>query len=124
MSAHSQPLLRVLGEWRDSSIAESVAIQEERWSDLNRIQDSKVHLQRRIQDCYSDAPADDNPGQDPLVRAVMAELIQLERFNGTLLAEKREEALREREQIDGTAKNLRRIQRYSEASQPEWAAYS
>ena len=124
MSAHSQPLLLVLGEWRDSSIAESVAIQEERWTDLNRIQDSKVHLQRRIQDCYADAPADDNPGQDPLVRALMAELIQLERFNGTLLAEKREEALREREQIEGTAKNLRRMQRYSGASQVGWAAYS
>jgi hypothetical protein len=124
MSAYSQPLLNVLGEWRDSSIEEWNAIQEERWSDLNRIQDSKVHLQRRIRDCYGDAPADDNPGQDPMVRALVAELIQLERFNGTLLAEKRKAAEEERDEIEGTTKNLRRIQRYAGANQAGWAAYS
>lgn len=124
MSAYSQPLLNVLGEWRDSSIEEWNAIQEERWSDLNRIQDSKVHLQRRIRDCYGDAPADDNPGQDPMVRALVAELIQLERFNGTLLAEKRRAAEEERDEIEGTTKNLRRIQRYAGANQAGWAAYS
>jgi hypothetical protein len=124
MSAHSQPLLAVLGEWRESSIAEWNAIQEERWTDLDVIQDSKVHLQRRIRDCYGAAPADDNPGQDPLVRAMVAELIQLERFNGTLLAEKRRAAEEERDQIEGTSKNLRRIQRYSGATQTGWAAYS
>jgi hypothetical protein len=124
MSAYSEPLLNVLGEWRDSSIAESNAIKEERWTDLNRIQDSKVHLQRRIRDCYGNAPADDNPGLDPLVRAMVAELIQLERFNGTLLAEKRKMAEVERDQIEGTSKNLRRIQRYAGAGQTGWAAYS
>lgn len=124
MSAYSQPLLSVLCEWRDSSLAESIAIQEERWTDLNDIQDSKVHLQRRIQNCYSDAPADDNPGTDPLVRAMVAELIQIERFNGTLLAEKRKAAEIEREKIEDTSKNLRRMQRYSGANQTGWAAYS
>lgn len=124
MSAYSKPLLNVLGEWRDSSIAESNAIKEERWTDLNQIQDSKVHLQLRIRDCYGNAPADDNPGLDPLVRAMVAELIQLERFNGTLLAEKRNMAEVERDQIEGTSKNLRRIQRYAGAGHTGWAAYS
>lgn len=124
MSASSQPLLNVLGEWRDSSIAESVAIQEERWTDLDNIQNSKVHLQRRIRECYNDAPADDNPGQDPIVRAMVAELIQLERFNGSLLAEKRQAAELEKSALEGSAQNLRRVQRYSGSSQAGWAAYS
>ena len=124
MSAYSQPLLIVLGEWRESSIAEWHAIQEERWTDLARIQESKVHLQRRIRDSYGDAPEDDNPGRDPLVRALVAELIQLERFNGTLLAEKRKTAEVERDQIADASKNLRRVQRYAGADQTGWAAYS
>jgi hypothetical protein len=123
-AARPQPLLNVLCEWRDSSIAESLAIQEERWTDLPPIHDRKVQLQGRIKACYEEVNGLENPGLDPLVRAMVAELIQLERFNGSLLAEKRQAAEVERAEIEQTASNLRRMQRYTDGKAPAWAAYS
>ena len=93
-------------------------------------QDAKLKLQSCILTAtevwQSENPRPDREGAvDPEVRRVVSDLILLEVRNSEWVAERREEAERERNEIRQSRRNLRHIHRaYAPSAHALWQSYS
>jgi hypothetical protein len=114
-------LLAQLLEWRRVTEAESEAIRNGRWDQLLGLQAIKSRLRQEM-----DAPQTGLRESDWVAaRRLAGELIEMERANHQLLAERREQAVAERNSVDVARANLKRLQtRFVTRPGSTWQCYS
>ncbi len=109
-------------QWRHLSEEEAHAIQESDWPRLLHLQQQKSELQRAI------AAAEIRPEGAGLVRydpEELGALLELERRNLLLLESRRRTADAERDRLEKSRRDLRRLQReFGVHSEPTWQSYS
>jgi hypothetical protein len=127
MSAE-QDIARLLGEWRELTRAEGVAIQSANWNTVQEIQSRKSDLQKSLATAEANWVAENSANQSAPkpFRAEVARLISLEARNADLLAAQMRRARAQQETLKQAWRNLRKIQRsYVAKSAPTaWQCYS
>lgn len=118
-------------EWRRLAETEGEAIRAGDWGLLAASQRALEHLRDRITKLTDAAKTEwaqlgeNFSGKEKNFRAVVSELIQLERHNMTLLAAVRQSFELRRAQLNQAGRNLRRIQRSYAPPRPAiWNSFS
>ena len=111
-SMNDHALQNLLREWQRLAETEGDAIRNSDWKLLADCQKAIKQLQPRIEQIigarpFQSAAASEPPPRHPLV----ANLIELERRNQELLAERRHSARLQLDQLDQTTQQLRRVRR-------------
>jgi hypothetical protein len=118
-------------EWRRLAEAEGEAIRHQNWPAVTDCQNSLQRLQPRIVQHAEEARREwitlglDCAAQEKNFRAMVAELIAIERGNSTLLNDVRQAAQAQFNQLEQARTTLRQIQRsYAPARPPAWTSFS
>jgi hypothetical protein len=125
-----QDLTHLMDEWRNLTVAEHQAINEEDWSGLQSLQARKDLFQQLIDKAYDKLFS--NLSDRDLVsatkeqfRLIAQELLQLENANRQLLASKLQRTGQALKSMDKTSRSLRGVQRaYGATDSSFWQAYS
>lgn len=130
MNAREQ-LFAAYGDWRDWTEREGDAIRAQLWTEVERCQNAKAELQRRIL-AFTDAAqaASRLSGLDwssvqREISAVVAQLISMEHVNSDCLALQRSQAEEQHSDLCQAHRNLRRVHvSYGAAASSQWHSYS
>jgi hypothetical protein len=123
-------LFKVYAEWRTWTEQEGDAIRTSDWTRVRSCQRAKMELQPQILRCTDDARTEITragaawSGTEQDLRKVVATLIELETRNGEILADLRQRAREEQDQLDRTTRSLRQVRSYAPAAQSGWSSYS
>jgi hypothetical protein len=130
MSANEQ-LQSDYQEWRRLAEAEGEAIRNQNWPVVTDCQTAKQHLQPLIARHADEARQEwlrlglDCATQEKSFRAIVAELIAIERGNGTLLNDVRQASQAQFNQLEQATATLRQVQRsYAPLRPPAWTSFS
>ena len=129
MSAHHD-LLRIYHEWRDWTVQEGEAIRSSDWPRVSSCQNAKLELQERIIRGTQAARAEfarsgGNWAEiEAQLRREVTSLIDLEHRNESSLAEVRSRALAEKEELDRSSRQLRKMRSYAPVVRSAWSSYS
>lgn len=117
--------------WRRLAEAEGRAIRAADWNALERCQEELLQLQPRFAAAALAARAEWTrlgPAARPKADqfgALLGELIGLEQSNANLLAERRQSAVTQLDELDAGIRRLRRVQRsYAPARSSAWSSFS
>ena len=123
-------LQKAFQEWHRLARAEGEAIRTGNWPMLADCQKALLELQPRIARCVEDArqegarPGTDSHANDG-IRALVAELIEIENQNNALLNTMRGELQSRLSQLDRSGHTLKQIQRsYAPARPSVWSSFS
>jgi hypothetical protein len=118
-------------EWRRLAEVEGEAICRRDWQLVFDCQNALRMLQPRLLRCRQAASNDGNqtgvstPGTEESFRATVSGLIELERRNLELLGTLRQNALLQKQQLEQTQQNLRRVQgSYAAPRTSAWSSLS
>lgn len=118
--------LAFLRSWLELAQQETEAIQRENWSDLRHCQDRIQALQAQWE--RTEAAAAQQSGGVPAneeIRSLVRALIERERHNQRLLAERQAKLREEMEHWNGVAVRIRRFSRGMNSSAPSvWSRFS
>ena len=115
-------LFALYRRWRQLTEDEGQAIDGGEWHLVELCQTAKSRLQPRIVEVSQRLDAASHETQ---FRPVVDELMELERRNRTRLEHKRRDAEKERQELDRSCRQLRRIHRsYVPAARTAWQSYS
>jgi len=124
-------LVEAYQEWRRLAETEGDAVRTANWGLLAASQRALGHLRDRITTLTADTRREwaqfgsDVSAKEKNFRAIISELLQLERQNSTLLAGMQKNVKSHIDKLDQTGRNLRRIQRsYAPARQAAWTSFS
>ncbi|MBI5385801.1 MAG: hypothetical protein HZA90_14080 [Verrucomicrobia bacterium] len=124
-------LLDAYDQWRRWTEVEGLAICAEDWPKVTECQRVKRELQtviiRRTDEAFTELPLNSQARArfESGMRSAVGELIELESRNGRILSEKRGRVLKEREDLERSAHNLRRVHgTYGNALGACWHSYS
>lgn len=110
----------ILDSWARLSSAEAEAIEDGNWAHLDTLHRAKEALRQRLE---REAGAPD--ASDPEWRSQLAEVLERERQNLSLLARRRAAAEQERASVEQARWNLRRQQgSFGHRSATSWQQYS
>lgn len=128
MHAEAGEIIRgLLAHWRQLTLEEGMAIDQQSWGDLDRCQQTKSELQSRLHQVgvQWDAQHTSRSPWREVFRAELAGLLDLERHNHAVLSESRNHVQAELSQLHMSGRNLRAM-RTSYARPPEvsWQSYS
>lgn len=120
------PLAELLGlyhRWQELTAAEGAAIQAEEWAAVTARQREKAALQRMVGLASTRLPG--NHARSPELAAAIQALIRQEEENARQLAEKLAASQGQRQDLDRSGQNLRRLRgAYAGAHQSTWQSYS
>lgn len=117
-------LLQWFSEWRRLTDAEGEAIAAAAWATLLEVQSAKARLQVDILG-WERACAPQSVRDFPALRPLLGEIIGLEARNRDRLARLDHEARVERESLDRSRRDLRRLQgSFAAPATPAWESYS
>ena len=112
-------------EWRRLTESETAAIKSHDWNSLVQVQSQKTDLRSAFDAIAAQGPDSRDPARRHVVHSVVAELMAMERANLDLLSAQISTAHGEQLRLAQSAKNLRRLHRYSGSSAaPVWQSYS
>jgi hypothetical protein len=126
----SAELIRLLGEWRRLSEAESHAIVEANWSGVTDQQALKLQLQQEIariveQPDRATTKVEDTSGGGPQLGPLVRDLIALEIRNRDVLVARRQGRQPESQRTARTVRRLQDMRRvYGASADPRWQSYS
>ena len=130
MSANEQ-LQSDYQEWRRLAEVEGEAIRNQNWPAVTDCQNAKQRLQPLIARHADEARQEwlrlglDCSAQEKNFRAIVAELIAIERGNSTLLHDVRQATQARFNQLEQARTNLRQLQRsYAPVRPPAWTSFS
>lgn len=117
--------------WRGLAETEGEAIQKRDWNLVSACQSALRELQTRIMRLTGQARSEwlqlgmDVGDREKAFRAVISELIAIERHNSSLLGVMQEAARVQRNDLERAGTNLKRIQRsYAPARAAAWSSFS
>ncbi len=117
-----QELSDLFQQWQLLTEEEGGAIAAGSWSQVENYQSAKARLQPRITEVSRRLDA---ATFEHHFRAVINDLMEMERRNDGLLQEKRRVAKEQEHTLDRTQRNLRQIQKsYIPPSRTHWQSYS
>jgi flagellar biosynthesis regulator FlaF len=118
-------------EWRRLAETEGDAIRSCNWGLLAASQRALEHLRDRITALTVTAKKEwvqfgaDITSRENKFRAIIADLMQLERQNSTLLTAIRQGVKTQLDKLDQSGRNLKRVHRsYAPARSPVWTSFS
>ena len=116
-------LIELYADWRKLSADECEALGHQNWSRVAEAQSRKKNLQDGISAVFKACTAEQR--QSSQIKEILSELIKSEQANQRLLEQIRNAADKERGNLGGVARTLRRIQG-SDGQQPQtvWHSYS
>lgn len=115
-------LSALYAQWRSLTEEEGDAIESGAWPQVEHYQSAKSRLQPRIVEVSQRLEA---AVMEHQFRAVVEELMALERRNAARLRETRRSAEQEKLELDKTSRNLRQIHRsYVPPARAHWQSYS
>lgn len=127
----SDQLHQAYQEWRRLADAEGEAIRHSNWSLVANYQRSLRDLQPQILRWTQEARAEwqqqgrDFTAEENRLRAVIGELIEIERRNSSWLNDVRQTAQAQMAELDHSGQKLRQVQRsYSPTRAPAWSSFS
>jgi len=130
MRAREQ-LVALYQEWHRLTIEEGKAVEASSWTQVNDCQDAKFALQPRIIDASElmHAEWEAIPAQrlsdEPFIRQVVGELVEMESHICQRIATRRREAEDEHRSISETGNRLRRLHSaYGSSRRSAWSSYS
>ena len=126
----SRDLSRLLSQWQQLTQAEAEVIESAAWGKLAEIQAAKSDVQTSIGEGAKFLESEVQTGrvtrgEAESIRAEAKRLISLEGRNQDLLVAQRNRLQHEKETLDATRRNLRKVrQSYAEKPQTLWEQYS
>lgn len=109
-------------QWRGLTQDEGEAIEAGAWANVEQFQAAKARLQPRITEVSQRLDAAAHERQ---FRAVVDELMQLERRNSALLQRQRKAAEQQKQELDRASRTLRQIHKsYIPPARTHWHSYS
>jgi hypothetical protein len=117
----AEELSALYEQWRRLTQSEGQAIETGAWTQLEQYQAAKTRLQPRMAEVSQRLSA----AHAPSFRAVVEELMELERRNSALLQRQRHAAEQHQQELDRTSRNLRQIHKsYLPPTRAHWQSYS
>ena len=127
----SDQLHQAYQEWRQLADAEGQAIRESNWTRVASCQHSLRDLQPQIIRWTQEARAEwqqqgrDLSSEENRLRAIIGELIEIERRNSAWLNDVRQTAQAQISELEQSGQKLRQVQRsYSPTRAPAWSSFS
>jgi len=119
----ARTLSELLEEWRQASEAEGEAIEQGRWDEVARRQQSKSRLREIITASGEGTPV--KFSQEPIQRA-LRQLVELELRNSGRLGQRRERLAADNSRLRCASGNLRRVRSAYGAGHPAaiWNSFS
>ena len=118
-------------EWRRLAEAEGDAIRTENWPAVAECQKAMERLQSRIIHCAGEVRKEwnrtgaDRAEKEKKIHTTIAELIEIERRNNSLLNLARRAAEEQLDELSEAGRTLRRVQRsYAPTPDPVWTSFS
>lgn len=112
-------VLLLLGQWRELTLAEGLALRTGNWEAAGKCQAEKQELRRRLDSSVCQTSF------DPEIHHAARELAGLESGNLELLAQQREARQQRHNQLHAICRNLHRLrQSYTPSAQTGWNSYS
>lgn len=109
-------------QWRCLTEDEGEAIEAGAWVSVEQFQAAKARLQPRIVELSQRLDAGTHERQ---FRALIEELMQLERSNSALLQRRRQAADEQMRELDKASRHLRQLHKsYVPPARPHWQSYS
>ena len=109
-------------QWRSLTEDEGEAIAAGAWNKLEQFQAAKARLQPRIVELSQRL---DVPTHERQFRALVEELMQLERCNSASLQRRRQAAEEQMRELDKTSRHLRQLHKsYVPPAHTHWQSYS
>lgn len=118
-------ITQLCDEWRRLTESETVAINARDWNALTRVQSQKFELRSAFDAVASQGSDFQEPAQRRAIRALVEELMAMERVNLGLLSAQISSAQGEQQRLAASMQNLRRLHRYTvQSATPAWQSYS
>jgi len=122
MSSPADELAGLFEQWRSLTEDEGRAIEGGAWTQVEQYQTAKTLLQPRITELSARIEI---VVHETRFRAVVEELMELERRNLAILQRQRESAEQRRQELDRASRNLRQIHKtYVPSTRAHWQSYS
>ena len=122
MTPYSQ-LIELYADWRKLSDQECEALRHQNWGRVAESQARKKSLQDVISTVFKTCTVEQR--RSAQIKEILSELIQSEQANQQLLERIRKTAEKERGDLGGVARTLRRIHgSYGQQPQTVWHSYS
>jgi hypothetical protein len=118
-------ITQLCDEWRRLTEFETAAIKSHDWDSLTQVQSQKTDLRSAFDAAAALGPDSRDPARRRFIRSIVEELMAMERANLDLISVQISFAHGEQSRLAQSAKNLRRLHRYSGSSAaPLWQSYS
>jgi hypothetical protein len=125
MSSPHEPLLQLCRQWRELTLGEGAAIEDDAWDDVARCQREKEILRSRIDQWADGSPESSHVRAHPEIRLLVGEIIAMEQRNAAALAGQRRQAEARQDECDRTGRTLRRVHgAYAGRSDTGWQRYT
>ena len=118
-------ITQLCNEWRRLTESETAAIHARDWAALTEVQRQKFDLRSAFDAAAARGSDSDEPVRRRALRAIVEQLMAMERTNLDLLSAHVSAAQGEQQRLAASMQNLRRLHRYTvQSASPAWQSYS